>query len=69
MVGKDVTDKLPKPLLWRYAIAAALTLAFQIWVRSNLCVGITACGISFAKGVVWSMIWPLYWIIYVVGMP
>jgi hypothetical protein len=61
-------NKLSEPLLWRYAVAAVLTLAFQIWLRSNLCAGATACSISFAKGVVWSIIWPLYWAIYVVGM-
>jgi hypothetical protein len=61
-------DKSHRPLLWRYAIAAVLTLAFQIWFRSNLCAGIPECGISFAKGVVWSMVWPLYWILRVVDM-
>jgi hypothetical protein len=55
-------------LLSCYLIAALLTLAFQIWVRSDECLGVTACGMSFAKGVVWSLAWPLSWVVYIAGV-
>jgi hypothetical protein len=51
-----------------YAIAGLLTLAFQLWVRSSQCVGIEACGLSYAKAIVWATIWPASWVVYLAGL-
>jgi hypothetical protein len=48
-----------------YLYAAALTAAFQINKRFDVCEGITACGSSLAKAVLWALGWPFYWINYV----
>ena len=50
-----------------YAIGAFLTLIFQIWVRSYQCAGVQECGLSFAKAVIWSLIWPISWVVYLAG--
>jgi hypothetical protein len=54
-----------RKLLWAYAVAGCLTLIFQIWWRSGECGN--ACALSFAKGVVWSTIWPLSWVVFLKG--
>ena len=53
--------------LYLYAGMAVLTLIFQVWVRSYQCTGIQDCGLSFAKAIVWSVIWPISWIVYLAG--
>jgi hypothetical protein len=53
--------------LYLYAGMAVLTLIFQIWVRSSQCAGLQECGLSFAKAVVWSVIWPISWVVYLAG--
>jgi hypothetical protein len=54
---------------WRvlYIGMAALTFVFQIWVRSQQCVGLEACGLSYAKAAIWSAIWPGSWVVYLTG--
>jgi hypothetical protein len=54
-----------RKLVWAYVVAACLTLAFQIWVRSGVCGD--ACALSYAKAVVWAIFWPLSWIVYISG--
>jgi hypothetical protein len=51
-----------------YSLAALLTLASQIQVRFDDCEGIAGCGVSFAKGIVWSVIWPMSWIRHLAGL-
>jgi hypothetical protein len=43
--------------------AGLVTFAFQYPKRISRCSGTDSCPISLAKGVVWSAIWPAYWII------
>src|SRR5262249_43448939 len=50
-----------------YAGVGLLTLVFQTYVRLDGCSGYPACTISIAKGVVWSAVWPAYWIVYETG--
>jgi hypothetical protein len=57
---------MARKLLWAYAVAAGLTLVFQIWIRSGLCGD--DCAVSYGKAVVWALIWPASWIAYFVGM-
>jgi hypothetical protein len=57
-----------KITLWGYAGVAILTLAFQILVRAQQCTGGSDCAVSFTKGVVWSLIWPAGWIVYLKGI-
>jgi len=57
--------RFPHKLLWAYALAACATLVFQIWWRSFECGD--ACGLSYAKAVVWSIIWPLSWVVFLKG--
>ena len=56
-----------RELLWFYVGVGCATLVFQIWVRWDHCAGAAACGLSFGKGLVWSTIWPLSWIVYTAG--
>jgi hypothetical protein len=53
--------------LFVYAVMAVMTLPCQLWVRVGQCVGIENCGPSLAKGVIWSVIWPASWIVYLAG--
>jgi len=55
-----------RKLLWVYAIAALLTLAFQIWVRTGVCGD--ACALSYVKAIVWAIIWPASWFFYLRGL-
>jgi hypothetical protein len=50
-----------------YAVAMALTFAFQIVIRLDACSGSAQCGISLAKAVPWSILLPFYWVFYVNG--
>jgi hypothetical protein len=50
-------------LLLTYAVGAIFTLLMQTYGRFDQCVGIVACTFSLGKGVVWSTIWPVAWII------
>jgi hypothetical protein len=52
---------MARKLLWVYVAMACLTLIFQIWVRWDVCGN--ACTISFAKAVVWAVIWPASWVV------
>jgi hypothetical protein len=54
--------------LWAYVAIAAATLVFQIYVQVPQCAGTAGCAISFGKGVVWSIIWPAGWFVYLKGM-
>ena len=44
--------------LWAYEIIGALTFLFQVLIRLQQCDGITRCGLSLAKAVIWSVVWP-----------
>jgi hypothetical protein len=49
-----------------YGIIAILTLIFQIYVRSSQCA--PDCALSYLKAVVWAVIWPASWIVYLAGI-
>jgi hypothetical protein len=53
--------------LWAYGVIGVLTFLFQVWIRLAQCEGAANCALSLAKGVVWSTIWPAYWIVYLAG--
>jgi hypothetical protein len=52
-----------KWLLSFYVVIAIITIIFQYPHRYPACSESGGCGLSFAKGVVWSAIWPAYWAI------
>jgi hypothetical protein len=52
-----------KWLLGLYVAVGIITMIFQIYYRYPACSGAMRCGLSFAKGIVWSAIWPAYWAI------
>ena len=52
-----------KWLLGLYSIIGLISFVFQFPDRYPACVGAMGCGLSFAKGIVWSAIWPIYWAI------
>jgi hypothetical protein len=60
-LGMDTARKL----LWPYVALGCLTFIFQIWWRSGYCGD--NCALSFAKGAVWSIVWPLYWVVFLGG--
>jgi hypothetical protein len=54
---------LRERLLLTFAAGTLLTILMQTYARFGQCVGIVPCAFSFGKGVVWSTIWPVAWII------
>jgi hypothetical protein len=54
-----------RKLLWMYGAVAILTLIFQVWWRSGECQ--VACASTFAKGLVWAVIWPASWVVFLKG--
>ena len=50
-----------------YAALAVLTLIFQIYVRYPVCSVAGNCAVSYAKGAVWSAVWPASWVAYLQG--
>ena len=52
---------LIKWLLGLYVAIGIVTLVLQIYWRFPECSGAMGCGLSYAKGVVWAVIWPAYW--------
>lgn len=57
---------MARKLFWAYVVVALLTLVFQLWVRSGACG--SDCTLSYGKAVVWAVIWPLSWIVYIKGL-
>ena len=52
---------------WRahvYLYTAVLTFVYQLSDRWYKCEQLMGCSISFLKGIVWSLVWPFYWINY-----
>jgi hypothetical protein len=47
---------MKKLFLWAYVGIGVLTLIFQIYVRFPVSVGAANCSLSFAKGIIWSVI-------------
>ena len=65
----EATNAVKTPSwLTLYVGMAVVTALFQIWVRSSQCAGLFDCGLSYAKGIVWVAIWPMSWIVYLVGL-
>jgi hypothetical protein len=60
-------DRNTRSWLVAYGVIAAITFLFQIWIRLSQCEGAASCSLSLAKGVIWSGIWPAYWIVYLAG--
>jgi len=52
-----------KWVLGVYVVVAIITMIMQVEPRNSTCSGVGGCGLSYAKGVVWSAIWPAYWAI------
>jgi len=50
-----------------YGVVALLTFLFQVWIRLPQCEGAGACAFSLLKGLVWALIWPTYWVIYLLS--
>lgn len=55
--------RILRKALWVYVALAVLTLIFQVYVRMPQCSG-TECAASMGKAVVWSVIWPASWFVY-----
>jgi len=47
-----------------YLVFGLHSFLFQASIRLSQCEGLGACSLSLAKDVVWSLIWPLYWLVY-----
>jgi len=61
------TQAAGRQWLYLYAGMGLLTLIFQIWVRSFQCAGIQECALGYGKAIVWAVIWPVSWIVYLAG--
>ena len=51
-----------------YLAGAVATLASQIQARWHDCDVLVSCGLSLAKAVFWSIIWPLSWLVNLAGL-
>ena len=51
-------------ILGVYLAATIATLVFQVAVRSQQCTGVGNCALSYGKAIVWSVIWPASWVVY-----
>ncbi len=49
-------------LLAIYLVAGAQAFVYQAFIRLQQCMGAEECSITLAKGFVWSVIWPVYWL-------
>jgi hypothetical protein len=47
-----------------YVVGCFLTLLFQAAIRLQDCMAFAPCALTLAKGSFWSLIWPVYWEIY-----
>ena len=56
-----------RKLLWAYVVIGVLTLIFELYVRIPQCTGAGSCAVSLGKGLVWSIVWPLGWAVYLKG--
>jgi len=59
-----MSKQTQKFLLGIYLAAAIATLVFQVAVRTQQCTGASNCALSYGKAVVWSVIWPASWVVY-----
>jgi hypothetical protein len=50
-----------------YAVFGIHSLLFQASVRLAQCEGLGRCSVSLAKDVIWSLVWPIYWFVYLGG--
>ncbi len=60
--GREKMKSTMKPLLILYAALGLITMIFQIYFRYPACLESSGCALSFGKGIVWSVIWPAYWV-------
>jgi hypothetical protein len=51
-------------LLVLYTIFGIHSFLFQASIRLEQCKGFAGCSLSLAKDVVWSLVWPIYWVGY-----
>jgi hypothetical protein len=58
---------IPRGIVWAYSGIGLVTVGFQAAIRLQQCAGPTDCAASLAKAVIWSIIWPAYWVLYVRG--
>jgi hypothetical protein len=61
LIGEAEMKTAIKSLVGLYAAVGIVTLLIQLYWRYPVCSEVMGCGLSFAKGVVWSAIWPVYW--------
>ena len=59
-----MSKQMQKFLLGIYLAAAIATLVFQVAVHTQQCTGASNCALSYGKAVVWSVIWPASWAVY-----
>ena len=45
-----------------YAVVGLMTFLFQTFIRLEHCAGLGPCAMSVMKGVVWSAMWPAWWL-------
>jgi hypothetical protein len=47
-----------------YTVFGLQAFLFQAFIRLHQCQGFASCTGSLAKGLVWCLAWPLYWLGY-----
>jgi hypothetical protein len=61
--GEGGMKSTVKLMFFLYGVLGLITIFSQISNRYIACAGALGCGLSFAKGIVWSALWPVYWAI------
>jgi hypothetical protein len=47
-----------------YAVVGLHAFIFQAFIRLQQCSGAGECVLSLMKGLIWSLLWPVYWLGY-----
>ena len=47
-----------------YLVGAVATFFFPLAERMKVCPNTLACSLSLIKNLIWSAVWPLWWVMY-----
>ena len=52
-------------MIWTiYGVVGAITFVFFVWKFGGQCSGLLDCMMVTLKAVVWTVLWPFFWILY-----
>jgi hypothetical protein len=57
-----------RKMLWGYVGIGVLTLIFELSIRLPVCMPTSDCTGSLIKGLAFSVVWPVGWVVYLKGV-